>query len=117
MVGDMQRDRGVGRVGTAADDQNSEAAAQLGVGDGHKTGDTLVPTDDQADLRQVTERVSQRQIGFAGNAVDEIDPMRNESGGEQRCGRSGHARILRGPGYGTVTLTGRVPYTSPTGRT
>ena len=87
VLGDMQPMRGVGRAGAAGDEADSWPPGQAPFGQRHHRRARLLPADGQFD-RRVVHGVEGGEVGFAGNAIDPLDPLRDELVDENLSARS-----------------------------
>ena len=77
VLGDMQPMRGVGRAGTAGDEADSRPPSKAPLCQRHHRGARLLPADGEFD-RRIVHGVEGGEVGFAGNAIDPLDPLGDE---------------------------------------
>ncbi len=77
VLGDVKPVRGVGRAGPAGDEADSRPSGEPPLGQRHDRRARLLPADGQLD-RGVAHRVESGEIGFARNAIDPFDSLRDE---------------------------------------
>ena len=83
----MDGDGSVAGAGAAADQGNTGAAGQPGIGHGHETGAAFLPAGHQIDTRMRVQRVHDGDIAFAGNVETAVHAIFGEEGDEDFCGR------------------------------
>ena len=77
VLGDVKPMRGVGRAGPAGDEADSRPSGEPPLGQRHDRRARLLPADGELD-RGVAHRVESGEIGFARNAIDPFDSLRDE---------------------------------------
>ena len=87
VLGDMEPVRRVGRAGAARDEADSWPSGEPPLGQRHDRRARLLPADGEFD-RRVAHGVEGGEIGFARNAIDPLDPLRDELVDENLSARS-----------------------------
>ena len=79
--------RGVGRAGAAGDEADSRPPGEPPLGQRHDRRARLLPADGELD-RRIVHGVEGGEVGFAGNAIDPLDPLGDELVDENLSARS-----------------------------
>ena len=87
VLGDMKPVRRVGRAGTAGDEADPGPSGEPPLSQRHDRRARLLPADGQFD-RRVVHGVEGGEIGFARNAIDPLDALRDELVDEDLSARS-----------------------------
>ena len=87
----VQADHGVGHAGSAGDEADTRAAtAHPAIGNGHVGGATLMPADDEAELRHIHQRIRQAEETLAGDAEHAVHAMRGKALGDEQSNAARH---------------------------